>query len=571
MSGVLVLTGSLVGGLLSAGCPGSNPPTAESSASSSPGATSAGNSSGTTAPAGSVRAALVTDIAGVDDKSFNAASWAGLQQAQTDLKLPADDVKFVEAHEVSDYKTDLASFASQKYNLVFAGAYSFADALKEVGPQFPDVKFAIIDGDAPPLPNCTSLQFKSYEATFLAGYLAASVSKTKTIGFVGGQEVPLIKMFESGYAAGAKTADPNAKVVVTYTGSWDDVSKGKSQASQQFASGADVIFHAAGKAGLGVIQAAKEKGGGFYAIGCDQDQDAIAPGPRTDQRRQARRCRRGRHGQAGRGRQVHTRQDRVRTQGRWRRPDSHEVHQAGRPRTRAGPSDAADEDDRGRYADPAQQPAGACWVPTAEAVVTRLLALLPPVLSVLAALLVGGLLIQATGTNALSALGLLLTGATGLRGSAGGGVDPMLGAQTLARVTPLLLIGLAVALALRAGLFNIGAQGQMTLGALTAALVGSRFALPATDPAAYTAPPAPGLIALLLLNRRADRRGLGRRSRRSARPARRPRGHHDDLFQLHRRQCRRLSGHLPFQRPIEHHGPDARDRAPGVAAAPGAG
>jgi len=224
------------------------------------------------------RAALAIDIAGVDDKSFNAASWSGLQRARTELGMGEGSVKYVEAREVSDYKTNLAAFASQNYDLVFAGSYAFADALKEVAPQFPKVKFAIIDGDAPNLPNCASLQFRSQEGTYLAGYLAASMSKTRTIGFVGGKEIPIIKTFEAGYIAGAKTADPRVKVLRTYTGDWNDVSKGKSQATQQFANGADIVFHAAGKAGLGVIQATREKGAGFYAIGVDQNQDAIAPG-----------------------------------------------------------------------------------------------------------------------------------------------------------------------------------------------------------------------------------------------------------------------------------------------------
>lgn len=224
------------------------------------------------------RAGLAVDIAGVDDKSFNAASWAGLQRADSDLNLGPDGVRYIGSKTPSDYEPNLAAFASQGYDVVFAGSFSFEDALASVAPQFPKVKFAIIDGNAPSLPNCEALHFHEEQSSFLAGYLAAAVSKKKTIGFVGGMEIPLIKKFEAGYRVGAKTADPNVKVIATYTGDWDDVSKGKTQAQQEFGNGADIIFQAAGKSGLGVIEAAKEMGPGYYAIGVDSDQDDIAPG-----------------------------------------------------------------------------------------------------------------------------------------------------------------------------------------------------------------------------------------------------------------------------------------------------
>ncbi len=228
-----------------------------------------------------VRAALVLDTGGVDDKSFNAAAWAGLQKAQTELGMGKDDVRYVESKDPSEYKQKLSAFASQGYDVVFAVGYKMEDALKEVSAQFPDVKFAIVDGNAPEgSQNCTALQFKEEQGTFLAGYVAALVSKSHTIGFVGGEEIPLIKKFQAGYMAGAKAAglDPDTQVKVAYTGDWNDQSKGKSQALQEFGAGADVVFQAAGKAGLGVIQAAREKGTGFYAIGVDQDQDGEAPG-----------------------------------------------------------------------------------------------------------------------------------------------------------------------------------------------------------------------------------------------------------------------------------------------------
>jgi basic membrane protein A len=225
-----------------------------------------------------VRAGMVLDTGGVDDRSFNAAAVAGLKDAQQKLGLGDRDIKYLESKDPSDYKNNLMNLTAQHYDVVFAIGYKMVGALKEVAPQFPDVKFAIVDAQAPDAPNCAGLVFKEQEGAFLAGFLAASVSKSKKIGFVGGEQIPLIEKFEAGYKAGAKMADPTVTVTATYTGDWNDESKGRSQADQQFGSGADIVFQAAGKAGLGVIEAARAKGKGYNAIGVDQDQDWIAPG-----------------------------------------------------------------------------------------------------------------------------------------------------------------------------------------------------------------------------------------------------------------------------------------------------
>lgn len=222
------------------------------------------------------RVALVLDQGGVDDRSFNAAAWEGLQRAMKEYPV---DGKYIESKQPADYKVNLTAFASQKYDLVVAVGFNMEDALKEVAAQFPAVKFAIVDGRVPEgATNCAALQFKEEQGTFLAGYLAGAMSKTRTVGFVGGMDIPLIKKFEAGYRAGVRTANPAVQVLNTYTGDWDDLTRGRSQAAQQFGNGADIVFHAAGKAGLGVIEAAREKGAGFYAIGVDKDQDGEAPG-----------------------------------------------------------------------------------------------------------------------------------------------------------------------------------------------------------------------------------------------------------------------------------------------------
>ncbi|MGC8666561.1 MAG: BMP family lipoprotein [Chthonomonadales bacterium] len=217
----------------------------------------------------------VTDAGGIDDKSFNALAWEGLKRAQSELGVEA---KYLESREIGDYKTNLSTLADQGSTLVFAVGYMMEDALKEIAPSYPNTKFAIIDGSAPNAPNCVSLKFREEEGSFLAGYLAGRMTKTGTIGFVGGIEGPLIKKFEVGYYAGARTARPDIHVLIKYVGSWTDVPKGKELAILEFQQGADIVFAAAGKSGLGVLDAANDRGSGYYAIGVDADQDYIHPG-----------------------------------------------------------------------------------------------------------------------------------------------------------------------------------------------------------------------------------------------------------------------------------------------------
>jgi basic membrane protein A len=218
---------------------------------------------------------MVTDAGGIDDRSFNASAWEGLQRAGADLGVR---VRYVESKEQSDYKTNLSALADQGNQVVFAIGYLMEDALKEVAPRYPKTKFIIIDGSAPQADNCLSIKFREEEGAFLAGFMAGSVTKTGTLGFVGGMEGPLIKKFECGYRAGALTARPGTQVIAKYVGSWTDVPKGKELARAAIQQGADVLFHAAGKAGLGVLDAAAEAPGTVYGIGVDRDQDEEHPG-----------------------------------------------------------------------------------------------------------------------------------------------------------------------------------------------------------------------------------------------------------------------------------------------------
>ncbi len=221
------------------------------------------------------RAAMVTDTAGLTDRSFNETSWKGLQKAQKDLGI---EIKAVESRAVADYETNLSLLARQGYDVIFAIGFAQFDPLSKVAKQFPKTKFAIVDTDAPKLPNCKGLVFREQEGCFLAGALAAMVSKSGKLGFVGGLDIPLIKRFEVGYHAGALAVNPKIELFAGYAGSWEDPTKGKELALSQIERGADIVFTASGKTGLGVIEAARTKGPGYYAIGTDADQDYIAPG-----------------------------------------------------------------------------------------------------------------------------------------------------------------------------------------------------------------------------------------------------------------------------------------------------
>jgi basic membrane protein A len=222
-----------------------------------------------------LKVGVVMDKGGPGDKSFNASAWRGAQSAQSNLGVQA---QYAQSTQETDYARNLRSYAKQGYDLVFAIGYLEQDAYNQVAAEFPKTKFVIIDGQSAKAPNAAGITFKEQEGSFLVGALAAGMSKTGKIGFVGGMHGPVIGRFESGYIAGAKTMRPDIQILSQYTESWDDIGKGQTNATMQFQQGADIIFHAAGKCGLGVINAAKTQGAGKYAIGVDSDQDGEAPG-----------------------------------------------------------------------------------------------------------------------------------------------------------------------------------------------------------------------------------------------------------------------------------------------------
>jgi basic membrane protein A len=218
---------------------------------------------------------LVFDVGGLGDKSFNDAAHRGLRKAEKDLGI---GFRYVEPGDGSDRESALRQLASQGNALVIGVGFIFSDDIRKLAIEFPETKFACIDysaapGDVPP-ENLAGLRFREHEGSFLVGAIAGLKSKSSSVGFVGGMDIPLIHKFEAGYRAGVKQVCPNCEVLSTYAGTepkaFSDPIAGKELSLAQFAQGADVIFHASGKTGTGVFNAAKSQG--KWAIGVDSDQ-----------------------------------------------------------------------------------------------------------------------------------------------------------------------------------------------------------------------------------------------------------------------------------------------------------
>jgi basic membrane protein A len=225
--------------------------------------------------------ALVFDVGGRGDKSFNDSAYKGIEKAKKELNVQFD---YIEPGEGADKESALRQLASDKYGLIFGTGFLFTDDINTVAADFPDKKFACIDYSIDPNkpipPNVLAIKFKEEEGSFLVGAIAALMTKTNTIGFVGGMDMPLIHKFEAGYLAGARYVNPKINVLVGYAGvtgeAFKNPAKGKEIALSQIAKGADIIFHASGSTGLGVFEAARDKK--IYAIGVDSDQYYEAPG-----------------------------------------------------------------------------------------------------------------------------------------------------------------------------------------------------------------------------------------------------------------------------------------------------
>jgi basic membrane protein A len=244
---------------------------------------SGGSSSGSSSSASStggkkLKVGLVTDIGGLNDRSFNQLANQGLQNAVKQLGVTG---RVLISKQNSDYIPNLTTLAQQKYDLIIGNGFLMADAVAAVAKKFPQQKFAIIDSSAATMKgkpqNVAGLLFKEQEAGYLVGYLTALYAKDNggSLSSVGGQKIPPVDHYIAGFQAGAKKADPSIKTLNGYSQSFTDQAKCKEIALDQIAKGSKVVFQVAGSCGLGAIDAAKEKS--VQAIGVDADQAYLGP------------------------------------------------------------------------------------------------------------------------------------------------------------------------------------------------------------------------------------------------------------------------------------------------------
>lgn len=221
----------------------------------------------------SIKVAMVTDVGGVNDQSFNQSAWEGLQRAEEELGIK---VSYLESNQDADYKPNMETLLDAGNDLIWGIGFKMADTLEELAKLNPEQKYAGIDCFfAEPPTNLVGILFREQEPSFLVGYIAGKMTKTNKVGFVGGMDFFVIHKFHYGYLAGVQYANPDCEVLVQYADSFTDAAKGKAIANQMYKNGADIVYHAAGGVGDGVIEAAKEQN--KYAIGVDKDQNSLAP------------------------------------------------------------------------------------------------------------------------------------------------------------------------------------------------------------------------------------------------------------------------------------------------------
>lgn len=238
------------------------------------------------ADASDVRAAMVTDVGGLGDQSFNDSANAGLDRAIDELGMAEKNV--LESGSPTDYINNLTQLAQNGFQPIFAVGFLMTDAVNEVAPQYPDLSFAIIDSVVEQ-PNVASLTFREEQGSYLVGVVAGLMTQEDTeytnpddmtVGFLGGLEGPLIKKFEAGYKAGVESVCPDCEVLAEYAGTtpdaFNDPAAGQEISLRLNDNGADIIYHASGGTGAGLFEAASDRQ--FFAIGVDSDQAALNPG-----------------------------------------------------------------------------------------------------------------------------------------------------------------------------------------------------------------------------------------------------------------------------------------------------
>ena len=244
--------------------------------SSSGGTASSGGTTPSASKSSSIKVGMAYDIGGRGDKSFNDAAAAGLDKAHKDFGVGTKELSAVAGETDAQKEARLTLLAQGGYNPVVAVGFAYAAAVKAVVAKFPQTNFAIIDDSSFAAPNLANLIFAANQSSYLAGVLAAKASKTGTVGFIGGVNVPLLQSFQAGFDAGAKATNPSIKVLDKYLTQPPDFSgfnapdKGQVTAQGMYDAGADIVYAAAGGSGSGVFKAAKASS--KLAIGVDSDQ-----------------------------------------------------------------------------------------------------------------------------------------------------------------------------------------------------------------------------------------------------------------------------------------------------------
>lgn len=248
------------------------------SSSSEPAST--GNEGGESTPASeggealtSIKVGMVTDVGGVNDKSFNQTSWEGLQALAAENSNI--EVNYLESKTDADYQSNIETFVDEDYDLIICVGYMLAEATKAAAEAYPDQKFAIIDDATIDLPNVACLMFSQAEASYLVGVVAGMMTESNTVGYVQGMISESMNQFGCGYIAGVKAANPDATVLQFNANSFVDPTVGGTAAKDMITKGADVIYHAAGGTGNGVIETCNTEK--VWAIGVDTDQSPLAP------------------------------------------------------------------------------------------------------------------------------------------------------------------------------------------------------------------------------------------------------------------------------------------------------
>lgn len=221
--------------------------------------------------------AIIFDLGGKFDKSFNESAFNGATRWAEET---GGSFREIELTSEAQREQALRRFAEDGLNPIVMTGFAFASALDTVAPDYPDTKFAIIDVNWLSQPNVRGVGFSEHEGSYLVGIAAAMASKSGTVSFVGGMDIPLIRKFACGYVQGVKSVNADATVIQNMTGTtpaaWNDPVKGGELAKAQIAQGSDVVFAAAGSTGLGVLQTAADEG--IYSIGVDANQNYLHPG-----------------------------------------------------------------------------------------------------------------------------------------------------------------------------------------------------------------------------------------------------------------------------------------------------